>query len=593
MSENANPKVTAISINDLVEWAKGKTPNGLSGSLLLPPIQRTGGQWSRQQIAEYWDSLLRGFPLATMLIHKVAAGQKCRSLIDDRETIATESDYGLFDGQQRLSAILLGFGIGSLKQLQKLKIWIGDQPNDDSKNEKLLFPINFSSAGQPFGYRSDFNKLSLDERRQARLKWIEAGKPNLPPAEIFESAKHDDLAAQMAVYRHELSEILNKKDFTSVLGTKLSHLLRQDIAEIDHSIPLIDISLMVPNQDEIKTKNQKLQDYKLYFRRIGQNGTSLTDNEYIYSVIKESFPEIHQTCTDIFKPVNEGGCGNISTPVELTIAALRVAQAKNSKTRGRPGRDFADRIDSQSKEIQEFKQLIDGGKNSRIFKAVKHIRACLEFDPVKNPKGLSLFMLAQLPRELFDCLLLAAVETDSSTTEDSQWMIPLSLYWIVLLDKESGFANWFYSLALGYNSKDENGKENHVTGKKINLELIKNLIKDCEDDKTCSTCTRISDLDKILSKHKIGKFLTKKTTVHRFGNELPGDNGTYQQLPYAAMFLNHIQNRNSSSNILLWLQRNYLHSLCKEYQSYDPTSGYDDDFPIELDHLIPQSIILL
>ncbi|MFG1404378.1 hypothetical protein, partial [Xanthobacter sediminis] len=38
--------------------------------------------------------------------------------------------------------------------------------------------------------------------------------------------------------------------------------------------------------------------------------------------------------------------------------------------------------------------------------------------------------------------------------------------------------------------------------------------------------------------------------------------------------------------LLLWIQRAHLH---KDLDGYDPTSGYDEDMPFDVDHIVPQS----
>ena len=116
MPNEKHHSVASITINELINWATGNPPagKGLSGKLVLPPIQRSSGLWGQRQIAEYWDSLLRGFPLGVMLIHKISKPIDCRNLLNGEQYKANEGDWALFDGQQRLSAILLGFGKGSL-----------------------------------------------------------------------------------------------------------------------------------------------------------------------------------------------------------------------------------------------------------------------------------------------------------------------------------------------------------------------------------------------------------------------------------------------------------------------------------------------
>ena len=594
MSKEKNLPVASITINELIKWADGNSPagKGLSGKLVLPPIQRSSGLWGQRQIAEYWDSLLRGFPLGVMLIHKISKPIDCRNLLDGQQFKANEGDWALFDGQQRLSAILLGFGKGSLFYRHKLKLWVDPTQNPDKEN--FLFPIALSSAGQPFGYDKDFGKLSLEDRRKARKKFDEKHKNLHTPAKIFELVEGEDLSIGKEKSFQSLSiiaESIRSGDNTTH-GDLHEHIKNILNGKIDMEVPLQDVSSIMPINGKDSSGERKLRDYHLYFRRIGQNGTGLTDNEYIYSVIKEKFPEIQDSFDKILSPTTDGGCGYISDPVELAIASLRVARGiVTSEVKdaivGRPDRNFASNLDKDNNEIiAKFEEMVRDGEHSQLAKAVKHIRTTLEYHPEQNERGLPLFMLAPLPRELFDCLLLAAIKTDNSVEIERKWMIPFCLFWMALQNNDGEFANWFYSLVLGYKDKGE-----VVPGMEMGTKLFAKLVKDCEGDNTIKKSPRRAELDLIRDNAKIGQFLTKAKSKFRFGHEVLNEQREVQQGKLTADFLELVAWRDhSKKNILLWLQREYLHKLCAAYGSYDPTAGLDEDFPIEFDHLIPHNI---
>src|SRR5208282_4554677 len=64
------------------------------------------------------------------------------------------------------------------------------------------------------------------------------------------------------------------------------------------------------------------KNYVRFFARLGQGGTRLTDDELVYSLIKDAYPEVHDRIEEIIK-----GPGRFSSEVDLVLGALRVAQA--------------------------------------------------------------------------------------------------------------------------------------------------------------------------------------------------------------------------------------------------------------------------
>ena len=119
-----------LTIKDFIAWQQAE-----KGRLLLPPIQRSV-VWSNEQVINYWDSLLRGYPAGTMMVHRVQTGEgDASSKGRDAEGTtceAKEGDFHLFDGQQRMVAILLGLGEGQMKHNRKLWVDLGMKPEKKS-----------------------------------------------------------------------------------------------------------------------------------------------------------------------------------------------------------------------------------------------------------------------------------------------------------------------------------------------------------------------------------------------------------------------------------------------------------------------------
>lgn len=109
----------ALSIGELARWRR--RDKGSHPRLWLPPIQRSL-VWTNEQIVRYWDSLLRGYPAGLMMVHKVDKVQAQGYDVDGNLREAAPDSYQLFDGQQRMAAILLGMDEGPLKN--HLRLWV-------------------------------------------------------------------------------------------------------------------------------------------------------------------------------------------------------------------------------------------------------------------------------------------------------------------------------------------------------------------------------------------------------------------------------------------------------------------------------------
>ena len=158
-------KVMGMPLPKYLEWAAGF--GDYPKKLFLPPIQR-GFVWKPLQIAQLWDSLLRGMPIGSLMVSKLSEGQKAMAVgavnrsIEQIHTAA----IGLFDGQQRTLAMLLGWNNAQQSDHQ---VWIdlGERGVAGSP-----FEIRITTRTQPFGFqRHGHGKLSRHDRREARKNY--------------------------------------------------------------------------------------------------------------------------------------------------------------------------------------------------------------------------------------------------------------------------------------------------------------------------------------------------------------------------------------------------------------------------------------
>ena len=171
--------VEIVRIGRLADWFK----NEGRGRLRLPPIQRSF-VWTNEKILNYWDSLIRGYPSGMMMVMRVRCTMPQYGRDKNGKTVEVgQTDFHLFDGQQRLTALLLGLGEGSLNLSHRIWVDIGRPKGSGDR----LYELRINSSGQPFGYRADApnEKMRVWERRAAHQSWpSEDGKPQ-PPDKIF------------------------------------------------------------------------------------------------------------------------------------------------------------------------------------------------------------------------------------------------------------------------------------------------------------------------------------------------------------------------------------------------------------------------
>jgi hypothetical protein len=557
--------MAAIQIVEVAKWTKQTD----GSRLFLPPIQRSA-VWRNSQIINYWDSLVRGYPAGLMMVHRPKKDLQEARTSDGATILIREHDFQLFDGQQRLTAILLGLGEGQLKA--RLKLWV-DFGIEKSSNSDLLFGLRISSTGQPFGYQtqSPNEKFPLYKRREKTEEWMKlAGLKRLDSKEAFAKARGTDLIdAQSAVPFQEIAGLIQGLEPEETIATLQTRYPKIPVDRLEDFVRALKRALNTPVLfqliDQVVIENE--DEYIRFFGRLGQGGTALTNDELTYSIIKHHFPKVH----DRMREITEGPAGRVAGEVNLVLAALRVAKvsapwndAGDWQIFGRPQPAFVSRLREQLPGVRdEFQRLIPPNPGGRLKELLESIRRRLEYDKASNPSGLPVILLARLPHELVDVLIL--MESRHEKYESTHFLPAFVLYWLLFVGD---------------------------AGKGANLIFQRFCLKEAEwQPRTDGKLIRFFE-EQGISRHLPSLELLRETRDEvRHGNHALrpwGDRfavlDANREHPTGSALRVLTTNGELIRRTLLWLQRDYLTG---QFPDYDPTSNRDEDLPIDLDHLIP------
>lgn len=138
--------------------------------VVLPALQR-GAVWRAYQVEEIWDSLLRGFPIGSFLLAPLKGNEGLGQRPVANADVAKSPEYYLLDGQQRWSAISLGFRniwISHSETPVKSNLWLDLAPPENPADTRQ-FIFRVVSRAHPWGFKRDNprNRMEASRRRDA------------------------------------------------------------------------------------------------------------------------------------------------------------------------------------------------------------------------------------------------------------------------------------------------------------------------------------------------------------------------------------------------------------------------------------------
>lgn len=295
----------------LIEHLRGKRQPRIH----LPIIQRDA-VWRSQQICELWDSLMRGISIPSLVLQKVLIANDGAATKTGESVL--EGDYWLLDGQQRATAIRIGF-----EETATHRLWLDLAWQDREYGRRFGFYL--CSMARPWGDAPDLNGRPGAVRvREARKSagisdgrfdfqipldqtWPVAAAAPIPFAPLLDWASHqipdknqlwnkvaeiiDALATIPKSEREKWCRQLPDRshEYWHRLATGLQRVLKPLIAAVEAD--------MGPD------------DLLEAFTRLNRNGTRLTDGELFFSALKKELPEcnalVKEACSSERKAFGE------------------------------------------------------------------------------------------------------------------------------------------------------------------------------------------------------------------------------------------------------------------------------------------------
>ncbi|ASF47944.1 hypothetical protein CEK71_18760 [Methylovulum psychrotolerans] len=575
-----NQTVAALPITEYLDWAAH--PDRYSTILAMPPIQR-GFVWKPKQIQDLWDSLLRNMPIGSLLLKASGAGVKSGKVTSGARIIEENSkpSFHLMDGQQRTLAMLLGFPCANGAQH---KLWVDF--SEPGKNGSI-FQLRVTTAAQPFGYAADGGRLSLHERREARIHWDNDDKAKAEKShlEVFNDAMTRPWKA--GGKRQEYLVEVNK--FWEWLDTDGGSEMQKEVVQKwlmpNQEIDLDDLILervksfrlaltrlrtqwiaviKIPDIEKQADIEDPSHDYlTILFDRISSNGTRLSPDDLLFSMIKQSWPEAHNIVYALQKEV-----GSLMKPTDFVMTAFRLAvlQSGNAKL-GDPELNAK----TFHRHLSELLGIDDSpgclrkmiGNEGILVKAFKSLVEMIEYrggQDIGIPKIMFPFMNDSMLQVILYWLICNR-ENSVSFKDLREEVIRFILFWFVC-SKDTASAYKASRVAM----EVVRGETGCFPGKKLYQTLT------AQQDKGDSLfLPLVAPSQNVLDSKQFRK--QDERTSYFFGDI------------HFLLYANFVSNK----KLLLWFQRQWAVKKFGE-EKFVPMAGQDEDnVPYDFDHLIPQS----
>ncbi|MGC8507881.1 MAG: DUF262 domain-containing protein [Thiomonas sp.] len=370
--------------------------------LFLPHIQRPF-VWEEEQMLKLFDSLMRNYPIQTLLFWKTKDEIKARKFMEEVEWDPDLSDYYepnvskagcektfVLDGQQRLQTLYATFA-GAIKgpNGERLEAYFNASTGDTVSDDGLLYALKFSEESLPRPWYRVTDLVGKDSQRVAEElseemnDSLDAADDALPLEKRPTSA--DQKARQKRVRRN--------------FGQLVS-LLREDkhfwIQELDG----------VANSYTYGTVLD-------IFVRVNSGGTKLDASDLMFAAMKEGWDEIEEAIEETTELLNSTNIGFDKTfPLKcLLVVHDRGAEASAEKFTGADGAKLlADMKAGWDKAEAAFQELRDFLKTDLKVYAEKVVRShnsfislfdYLYFNPKPNERSRALMRGYYYKAQLF------------------------------------------------------------------------------------------------------------------------------------------------------------------------------------------------
>ena len=387
--ENAN-------LRQIADWQLAPETN-TTYSVDLPRLQR-GFVWETSKIIDLWDSILRGFPIGSLLLTEIGEGGSIHTPDDIRK-------FWLLDGQQRATSIAIGYhnpwqntkateGLWSLKSIPVL--WLDLCPDKCEEDPKLFFPY-LTTQSHPWGYRQDGVVLPWNDRSSARKAFKQPGwddnytsyplkdcfpwQAKLPvPLAILLECAIDIETNDPDVYWQRILGLCDKhlphawkikysERLSGNAPTSIGMIQRALRRSANYTVHINILSQEAATNDAITE-----HDNSLLFVRLNTGGVTLGGEELVFSMFKSYFPEA--------KNAVESAAVGFMAPSKLFGLLVRLVAAKqqpNKLSQPVTLREFKRDIVTNENFKEDLRKFIQGDVGKLMLNAQSILTGPFEF----------------------------------------------------------------------------------------------------------------------------------------------------------------------------------------------------------------------
>lgn len=609
---------SSVRVLKLADWLNKAAGRDAGFTVALPMIQR-GFVWKPSQVIDLWDSLFQGMPIGTLMIVELPEHAPSVPLCDaDRahtlNTSNSKVSLGLVDGQQRTLAMLMGWSQTGHHAGTRLWVDFGDEPPPGH-----ALRLRVTTNNQPYGYRRDDPnaRLSMDDRRCASAAYGQAPsvvvRPHPAGAKLSLALELSDLVRDrldesrfptMGAWVAHVWSQLDAIEVVDCRGGEATLKRARDAlgddkapirAQVDQRVRTLALGLEKMRNAEISLLRVdpeffNVQDARSIepplarlFSRIGSNATPLSNADYVYSVLKYLFPEVHEMVETLH---GRGNVASMLTSTDLVMSALRLRAAAwdGEADRDNPSKEDFHRMvwpkggDGGTRQ-DDLKQMLDTAGAHGIGRFLTVVQVNLEFRDGDNACGLPGHMFPYLGRPLVQVLLRMAqlgYLQDPPNPDSRAEALRLALYWMQWVFDKPKASRIAFKTMRDATTLDQVGWRiySEVVGEGAGLRIHApasierlGLAGDMGSGESSGEYAR----EPIFSLRGASRFAT--------GEQEPAVNRQVRE------FYRHWwRSWNFRHPMLLWLQRCYVSGL-----PGNPLAGREEDTAYDFDHILPQS----
>ncbi|MGE3956483.1 MAG: DUF262 domain-containing protein [Vicinamibacterales bacterium] len=344
----------------------------INKSLFLPHIQRPF-VWEEDQMLKLFDSLMRNYPIQTLLFWRTKDEIKARKFMDQVRWDADLSDYYqpnvtqqgvekvfVLDGQQRLQTLFATFaGAVTTPEGDRAEAYFDPTGGSSADEGGLLYRLKFSATPLALPYYRVADAIGSDAQRNAE-EISDRLNDAMAPVDCTTGAAlpTEEVRAREKRVRRSIAQVIS-------LLREEKHFWVQELDGVANEFPysrVLDI-----------------------FVRVNSGGTKLDSSDLMFAAMKEGWDEIEEKIEQTTELLNGT---NLQFDKTFTLKCLLVAHGRGAdaspdKFTGAAGRELLLAMDDQWDRAEAaFQQLRDFLKNDLKVYADKVIRTYNSFIPL-------------------------------------------------------------------------------------------------------------------------------------------------------------------------------------------------------------------